>query len=67
MDEQKINFCLSKCGDGYCGYMKIGPDGVRDGYPCVEYVCTFCEKLDPSEPDEAERYCKFCKGESDEI
>ncbi len=28
--EQKIDFCLQKCGEWYCGYMRN-----RTGYPCI--------------------------------
>lgn len=51
-NEEKIDFCLSKCGDGYCPAMKGQP-----GYPCIEFVCEFCTK------QHDEDYCRFCKGE----
>ena len=49
--EESADFCISKCGCGYCGYMS----GIRDGttFPCVEYICTSCHK--PKE------FCNFCK------
>lgn len=52
--EEMVNFCLSKCGGGYCSYMT---DKV--GFPCLEFVCAFCAHSDEDE------YCKFCRGEAD--
>jgi hypothetical protein len=51
--EEKIDFCLSKCGDGYCPAMK-----GQSGYPCLEFICEFCTK--PGHSDI--KYCRFCKG-----
>lgn len=53
IDEDEINFCLSKCVEGgYCSYMK-----GKGGFPCLEYICEFCDN-----PHNDNKYCKFCKG-----
>ncbi len=49
----QVNFCLTKCGEGYCN--AVSGKEPR-GYPCIEYICTFCKFKNPD-------YCKFCKGE----
>ncbi len=46
--EDKIYFCLSKCGDDYCEYMRN-----RNGYPCIEFICKFCNHP---------HGCDFCRG-----
>jgi len=56
--EKRINFCLHKCGDGYCPCMK-----GKGGYPCVEFICEFCPKVIGMIDVEKQRYCKFCSGE----
>lgn len=51
--EAVVDFCISKCGEGYCPAMK-----GQDGYPCLGFICAFCEK-----PHD-EKYCQFCRGVS---
>lgn len=45
------DFCISKCGEGYCDWGK-----GEGGYPCLEFQCAFCKK-------KSVENCKFCKGE----
>jgi len=49
IDEEKVSFCLSKCGEWYCSYMR-----GEGGFPCIEYICTFCEQ------GADERHCEWC-------
>lgn len=51
MSEKWIDFCIAKCGEGYCTYMH-----GEGGMPCIEVICAFCHHASPS-------YCKFCRGE----
>jgi hypothetical protein len=60
-DEQdkQINFCLHKCGEGgYCPAMK-----GQGGFPCLEFICTFCHKVDILSGYVKAKYCKVCRGE----
>ncbi len=57
-NEDGINFCLTKCGSGYCPAMS-----GRGGFPCLEYICAFCTKIVGMEDPMKTNYCKFCKGE----
>jgi hypothetical protein len=54
--EEAVDFCIPKCGEGYCHYMN-GKE--PKGWPCLEFICYDCEltfgKVDPN-------HCKFCKG-----
>lgn len=48
--EQRIDFCLFKCGEGYYRW-RI--ERKENTYPCIEYICTFCNHKEHS--------CTFCK------
>jgi hypothetical protein len=48
--EESIEFCISKCGCGYCPAMT-----KNQGYPCLEFICAFCKTESPEN-------CAFCKG-----
>ena len=51
--EESVDFCISKCGCGYCLYMRSA-DKQGKGFPCVEYICASCKLT--------EEKCNFCKG-----
>lgn len=55
--QERVDFCLSKCGVGYCRYMTTARQ--TGDHPCIEYICTFCKSKD--DPIAA---CKFCKGDA---
>jgi len=51
--EESADFCISKCGCGYCLYMtSVDKKGL--GFPCIEYICASCKLT--------EEKCNFCKG-----
>jgi len=55
-DEDLVDFCISKCGCGYCNYMTQRRS--QGDWPCVELICSDCRSR--GEPTEA--MCKFCRG-----
>jgi hypothetical protein len=46
--DERAEFCISKCGEGYCSAMS-----GRGGYPCIEFICASCDHCDDIS-------CAFC-------
>lgn len=54
--QRRLDFCLYKCAEGYCSAMS-----GKGGYPCMEYICLFCDRKDDG------RHCAFCAGVEEEL
>jgi hypothetical protein len=53
--EATVDFCIGKCGEGYCSAMT-----GKGGYPCLEYICFTCDLKE--EQKVGEDKCAFCRG-----
>jgi hypothetical protein len=54
--EEAVDFCIPKCGCGYCHYMN-GKE--PKGWPCLEFICADCQLTFGIRSVEE---CKFCMG-----